>query len=573
MPPIPLTMLPRHVHGTAPRPPQANVPPTLVARQAVRRAVEAYADTANPVPPLSSEELRRHTAQAMAAGGVEASYAGYAGVLLNNHVWRETLARVPYDRRLLLMPKCLRIEDKCPAPFDEVGLLCKQCGLCSIQDLQNEAEKLGYAVLVAEGSAIVTALIQTGRIDAIVGVSCLSVLERAFPFMETAAVPGIAIPLLQDDCKDTNVDVEWVWDVLHLTSEDQTRRMDLDALRRDVQGWFTPERLAELLGPADGATDELARRWLARTGKRWRPFLAVCAWKALQEDAEAEPPLDLRRIALAVECFHKASLVHDDIEDGDARRYDEPTLHEQIGMPAALNVGDLLLGEGYRLLAECDVAPDTRTQLLRVAAQGHRTLCLGQGAELLWAREPEPLTTLQVADIFRRKTAPAFEVSLHLGAIYAGAGRETLDALHRYSEALGIAYQIRDDLADLGGEEAPDDLAALRPTLPLAVAHERARGVEREILAAAWRRSHWNGDTAAVRRAMATLETEARCRDLLEAYKEEAVRSLSDLQNASLKGLLRRVIGKIFSVEIQGWCREFEARNASGRETGAAASG
>jgi geranylgeranyl pyrophosphate synthase len=566
-------MLPRHVHGTAPRPPQANIPPTLVARQSVRRAVEAYADAANPVPPLSSEELRRHTAQAMAAGGVDPSYAGYAGVLLNNHVWRETLARVPYDRRLLLMPKCLRIEDKCPAPFDEVGLLCKQCGLCSIQDLQNEAEKLGYAVLVAEGSAIVTALIQTGRIDAIVGVSCLSVLERAFPFMETAAVPGIAIPLLQDDCKDTNVDVEWVWDVLHLTSEDQTRRMDLDALRRDVQGWFTPEALAEFLGPVDGATDELARRWLARTGKRWRPFLAVCAWKALQENAEAEPPLDLRRVALAVECFHKASLVHDDIEDGDARRYDEPTLHEQIGMPAALNVGDLLLGEGYRLLAECDVAPDTRTQLLLVAAQGHRTLCLGQGAELLWAREPEPLTPLQVADIFRRKTAPAFEVSLHLGAIYAGAGRETLDALHRYSEALGIAYQIRDDLADLGGEEAPDDLAALRPTLPLAVAHDRAKGVEREILAAAWRRSHWNGDTAAVRRAMATLETEARCRDLLEAYKEEAVRSLSNLQSASLKGLLRRVIGKIFSVEIQGWCREFEARNASGRETGAAASG
>jgi geranylgeranyl diphosphate synthase, type II len=75
------------------------------------------------------------------------------GVLLNNEVWREQLATVPYDRRLLLLPKCLRVEDKCPAPFDEFGLLCKQCGLCSIQDLQEEAERLGYAVLVAEGSA------------------------------------------------------------------------------------------------------------------------------------------------------------------------------------------------------------------------------------------------------------------------------------------------------------------------------------------------------------------------------------------------------------------------------------
>ena len=110
---------------------------------------------------------------------------------------------MPFDRRLLLLPKCLRVEDKCPAPFDEFGLLCKQCGLCTIQDLQEEAERLGYAVLVAEGSALVMALIQSGKIDAIVGVSCLSVLERAFPYMEAAAIPGVAIPLLQDDCKDT----------------------------------------------------------------------------------------------------------------------------------------------------------------------------------------------------------------------------------------------------------------------------------------------------------------------------------------------------------------------------------
>ena len=59
-------------------------------------------------------------------------------------------------------------------------------------DLQNEAERLGYAVLVAEGSALVMAIIQTGKIDALVGVSCLSVLEKAFPYMESAAIPGVA---------------------------------------------------------------------------------------------------------------------------------------------------------------------------------------------------------------------------------------------------------------------------------------------------------------------------------------------------------------------------------------------
>jgi hypothetical protein len=56
-----------------------------------------------------------------------------------------------------------------------------------------------------------------------------------------------------------------------------------------------------------------------------------------------------------------------------------------------------------------------------------------------------------------------------------------------------------------------------------------------------------------------------RCRGLLDAYKEQAVRCLADLENASLKGLLRRVIGKIFTVEVKGWCSEFEARNAASR--------
>ena len=91
-------------------------------------------------------------ADAVVAGaGIDPMYRDYVGILVNNEVWSEHLASVPFERRLLLLPKCLRVEDKCPAPFDEFGLLCKQCGLCTIQDLQEEAERLGYAVLVAEG--------------------------------------------------------------------------------------------------------------------------------------------------------------------------------------------------------------------------------------------------------------------------------------------------------------------------------------------------------------------------------------------------------------------------------------
>jgi geranylgeranyl diphosphate synthase type II len=567
---IQITKLPRVLPPQRDRAPQVTIPQTRHERESLRLFVSQYVDErrAQIVPPLVLDELRNHADAVVSLSGIDQVYRDYAGVLVSNEVWREPLATIPYERRLLLLPKCLRVEDKCPAPFDEFGLLCKQCGLCTIQDLQEEAERLGYAVLVAEGSAIVMSLIQTGKIDAIVGVSCLSVLERAFPYMEAAAVPGIAIPLLQDDCKDTTVDIEWIWDVIHLTSDDRTRRLDLDALRRQVDGWFTPEALdATFGGPPSTESERIAREWLAASGKRWRPFLTACAWKALQAPDITEVPDAVRRAGVAVECFHKASLIHDDIEDHDDRRYGEPTLHAAHGVPMALNIGDLLVGEGYRLLATLDVPAESRGEILRIASDGHRTLCLGQGAELEWAATPRVLTPAAVVDIFRRKTAPAFEVALRIGTTLAGDA-ETADVLSRYSEALGIAYQIRDDLADLDSRDGGNDITGARPSLPLALAYERAKGDDRLWLERVWQRAAVGDDAGARTRGLIrSTGAEERAAALLEAYKEQAIRTLPELDNASLKGLLRRVVGKIFSVEIKGWCSEFEARNAASGAT------
>jgi geranylgeranyl diphosphate synthase, type II len=555
------------------RPPKKNIPQTPQDRNRFLRLIRQYVQEFNPVPPLPLEELKVHADRLVEMIGCDPIYRDYAGVLLNNELWRETLATIPFERRLLLLPKCLRVEEKCPAPFDEFGLLCKQCGLCSIQDLQLEAERLGYAVLVAEGSAIVMSLIQTGQIEAIVGVSCISVLERAFPYMEAAAIPGVAVPLLQDDCIDTNVDMDWVWDYIHLTSDDKTRRLDLTALRNEVDSWFSARSLEQILGPSEGETEQTARQWLMRAGKRWRPFLTIAAYQALRGNPGHPIPEDIRKIAVAVECFHKASLIHDDIEDNDTARYGEKTLHEEYGLPVALNVGDLLIGEGYRLIGGSSISPEQKSAMLEVAATGQRQLCRGQGAELFWARTPAPLTAPQVIDIFRRKTAPAFEVALKLGAIYAGQLEEVEEALETYSEALGIAYQIRDDLNDLGSAGETNDIAGMRPSLLLAVAHERAQKEEKALLDSLWRRNPeavQNIDQ--IEQLYSELKAVERVRHLYESYKEEAIRSLRDLENANLKGLLRRVIGKIFNdTEIKGWCKEFEEKNA--REKQLATSG
>lgn len=561
---LPIITLPRVVPLQKERPPKENIPQTRGEREAIRARLRAFVVERRPTPPLGLAELRRLAEEFVARWELQAIYTDYVAVVLSSEVWREHLARVPYERRLLLMPKCMRIEEHCPAPFDELGLLCKQCGMCSIQDLQEEAERLGYAVLVAEGSALVTAMIATGRIEAIVGVSCLSVLEKAFPYMEAAAIPGIAIPLLQDDCKDVTVDLEWIWETIHLTSDDRTNRLDLDKLRSEVKTWFTPEALDGLLGPAVTVTERLARRQLAQAGKRWRPFLTVCAWRALQDSADAAISDEVKRLAIGVECFHKASLIHDDIEDGDALRYGEATAHVEHGEAVAINLGDYLIGEGYRLIGDFHGEPGRVLAMLKAAAAGHRSLSLGQGAELSWTRNPEPLDPLQVLDIFRRKTSPAFEVALHVGAYSAGGDAATAETISRFSEAIGIAYQIRDDVDDLDGEDEPNDIFAMRPSLPLAVLWERTKAApaDRALVEKVWRRQATVEELQQIEPLLMTYDVRQRCRVLQESYKEQAVRSLADLDNPSLKGLLRRVVSKIFGFEVEGWCSEFESRNA-----------
>ncbi len=533
------------------RPPQDNVPQSKHARETLLEAIRAYVGRERPVPPLGIEELQAHTDAVLNEAGMEHKYADFAAVLVNNEAWRQTVAAIPYEKRLLLLPKCLRDAKGCPAGFDDIGLLCQNCGRCVIGDLKSQAEQLGYAVLIAEGSPVVMSLIEAGRIEAVIGASCLSVLERVYPYMEAGAVPGIAIPLLHDGCANTSIDLEWLWEAIYQTTEDQTQRFNLDALHRQVNEWFSREALAEAIAPRASQTEQVALDWMAKAGKRWRPFLAVCAYSALSGDHSLTREADLRKVAIAVECFHKASLIHDDIEDGDSERYGERTLHAEHGVPIALNVGDLLLGEGYRLLAEVNVPDAQKVRLLRAAAQGHRNLCLGQGSELAWMRTPRALPVAEVLDIFRMKTAPAFEVALSLGAILAGCDEQVHAALARYSEALGIAYQIRDDLEDLRSPAREDLFNGKRPSILPALAHENVKAEDRAVL----------------RPPSSVLgpEVESAAWRLMEAYKSQAIGSLIALKNANLKGLLRRVIARMFNdFEIMGCCDDPRAATRGG---------
>jgi len=513
-------------------------------RAGLRQLVRTYAAAHDLVPPLSFVELQNHAANVLPAADVDGDAAQLVAVLLNNEAWTETLAAVPFERRLLLLPQCLRTKQDCPAEIDQFGLLCQQCGRCPTGALQQEAEELGYVVLVAEGTTMVTALLEQGKVDAVVGASCVAALEKSFPAVLADAVPSIAVPLLSDGCDGTQVDLAWVREALHLRSGSLwTGRVSIDDLRATVDNWFRADRLRKLIGGNGTATEAAGVDWLAKAGKRWRPVLAVAVYRALTGRDPDDDDACMRHIAVATECFHKASLIHDDIEDGDDVRYGEETLHAKYGVPFALNVGDFLLGEGYRLLSECGALEGQRVRMLAVAANAHRSLCLGQGEELTWLGGTCPLPSEKVIDIFRHKTAPAFEVALRLGAIRAGGDTETCAVLKSYSEALGVAFQINDDLADLSLPERPLDFDLLRPSLPLAILRESGPRPLRPKIAEAWRRAEHDASfLTELNSALRRDPVAGRVTEMRDRFRDQAIQALGPLRNASLKSLLVRLV-------------------------------
>jgi geranylgeranyl pyrophosphate synthase len=514
------------------------VPPTREERDYLRREIACFVKEKALTPPLSMEYLSDLSGRFIQGHILEPAAKGWIMVEINNCVWQETVASIPFEKRILLLPKCLSNASKCSAGIDEYGLLCRRCNNCSIPDLQDEAESLGIMSLVAEGFTAVVGLVESGVVDAVIGVSCLDSLEKAFPLLISNAVPGLAIPLNISGCKNTHVDEEYVRRMIRMQSGKNIKLLNYNRLKSGIEQWFSKENLETKLSPAMDHTARVAREWMQGEGKRWRPYLLAATYMALSGNEDI--PEEVQRAAIAVECFHKASLVHDDIQDNDNRRYGKQTVNAAHGVPVAVNVGDVLLGEGYRLLAQCG-----NMELLRVAAEAHVSLCRGQGMELEWSQSPRPLTVDFVLDIFRNKTVPAFDVALIQGLICAGDDERLRHTLSRYSRALGIAYQLLDDMEDYETDETDEPLA-LRPSAVLAVLCEQYPGDFAETLL----------QTNDPKKFLNLPENKSKLRDAIgqvgqmaEQYRCDTFDALQTLTNIELKRLLFRVTKRILKFE------------------------
>lgn len=494
------------------------VPADRAQRERIRHRAEEMAARLDRSRPLARHHIESHARTLLADLALSEGYLGWTMVALASAFWRYQVRLIPFQRRLLLLPHCLRRAEQCSAEYDEQGLKCRDCGACSLSGLRAKAQALGYRVLIAEGSPAVIDVILRGEADAILGVACLDSLEKAFDKILLAGIPCMAVPLWQHSCRNTATDEDWVREMIDTpyqgpeAFDPSTQRPPVTYvhLLRAARKLFEPDELRRLLGPgSDGhistspirripgdatpfsedLTRTLAHDFMARGGKHLRPFITLAGYDAMTGGRGASPdgaawadrlPDPVRRIALAIEVFHKASLVHDDIEDDDPFRYGQPTLHRQHGTPVAINVGDWLIGLGYRLVAQqrAVLLNDAVVDILGRLADAHTRLCEGQGAELAWRASPGTcLTPLEAIRIYALKTAPAFEAALYVGLRLAGpVGTQHL-AIARFARHVGVGFQILNDLDDWEAWQpnkraVGTDVLGGRPTLLAALAWE-----------------------------------------------------------------------------------------------------
>jgi len=236
----------------------------------------------------------------------------------------------------------------------------------------------------------------------------------------------------------------------------------------------------------------------APAGKRIRPLLGLLAYASIAgEHAKALPG------AAAVELGHNFSLVHDDIEDGDRERRHRATLWARYGVAQAINAGDMLFSLSriaLHRLSDLGFSDAKVLRLMRLYDETCVALCEGQYIDIATSESDEIMSVDLYFDMIGRKTAALIAASIEAGALLATDDDEVVARYRGFGWALGLAFQLNDDLLGIWGAEQatgkePTDIARHKKTLPVIYAFEHAGLEDRERLAALYRRDKpTNGD-------------------------------------------------------------------------------
>lgn len=555
------------------------VPETLEMRERVRDAAETYAENLDHSRAFSRDELEVHGRELLQQLELPEKFLGFTMVMIGNFFWKRQFLAIPFERRMLLLPHCLKHAEGCPAEYTQFGLDCERCGACSIADYKVRAEQLGYKVLVAEGSPVVLKIIVSGYIDGILGVACLNVLEKAIDKVLIAGVPSYAVPLHSGDCLNTTLDQSWVWEVLDryeplpqkpTTSYVPLLRAAANIFESGFDRLLPPIRSGTQQTQAApvAVTEVISRDWLQNGGRRFRPFMTLAAWYAASGqkplasgDETPEIPDAVASVAVAIEAFHKASLVHDDIQDDDQYRYGRTTLHRSHGVEQAINVGDYLIGLGYRLIHSArKFDPEASLDVLDSMSAAHLRLCDGQGAEMAFQQRPDlNLSPLDALQIYSLKTSPAFQAALYAGLRLAKHPLAETDLIAHYCRHAGVAFQVLNDLKDWQTDSenkvvSGQDAASMRPTVLLALALKHCSDDQRQQMQQMLTVPDLDGDAgqraAQLQKIYEDLDVFERAEVLVERSRERAEELLEQIEDSRIRDLLRFFTETILAPEL-----------------------
>jgi geranylgeranyl diphosphate synthase, type II len=238
-------------------------------------------------------------------------------------------------------------------------------------------------------------------------------------------------------------------------------------------------------GTRPGTIHRAMRYSLFAGGKRLRPVLCLAAAETCGGKIDKAMPL-----ACAMECIHTYSLVHDDLPsmDNDDFRRGRPTCHKVFGDGIAVLAGDALLTIAFEIVSRAQLPQRYKMPaLLReiAVAAGSQRLIAGQVADL--EAEGRKATREQLRYIHENKTAAILTTSVRLGAMSANANPKQLNAITRFGRALGLAFQVIDDILDVTqtseklGKSAGKDVAAKKATYPSVVGLEESRAEARRL--------------------------------------------------------------------------------------------
>lgn len=259
----------------------------------------------------------------------------------------------------------------------------------------------------------------------------------------------------------------------------------LDELRRALEGSNAPPYT--LMRYHLGWEDREGRPAERRGGKLLRPALCLLCCEAAGGDWRSALPA-----GAAIELLHNFTLVHDDVEDASAQRHGRDTLWSVWGAAQAINAGDGLFAlSRFTLLRLTDAGhePERVLRAARMLDEATLRLCEGQHQDLL-AAEGGASTRDAYLSMIEGKTASLLAASCAIGALLGGADDATVDALHEFGRRVGLAFQIRDDVLgiwgneDITGKPSGDDLRSGKRSFPVVAVLERASPEQRAELEA-----------------------------------------------------------------------------------------